>query len=157
VCSARHLCAADRFITTLARKTPITLLKQLCAVREAVDAAQRGLPTPRDERHLLSGRCLARSRRPGQDVRRVIGLTVPEGPMFRVDVDGLQAYFNFDPERKTDLLKLDALIKKAAPGLKRYFHAGTPAGEAGMRMKMIGYGKFRYAIKSGKTSIWPVV
>lgn len=77
--------------------------------------------------------------------------------MFRVDVDSLQAYFDFDPERKADLLKLDGLIRKAAPSLKRYFHEGTPAGEAGMRMKMIGYGKFRYAIKSGKTSIWPIV
>ena len=26
-----------------------------------------------------------------------------------------------------------------------------------MRMKMIGYGKFRYAVKSGKTVEWPVV
>ena len=77
--------------------------------------------------------------------------------MFRVDVDSLQAYFDFDPDRKADLLQLDALIRTAAPRLKRYFHQGTPAGEAGMRMKMIGYGKFRYAIKSGKTSIWPVV
>jgi len=26
-----------------------------------------------------------------------------------------------------------------------------------MRMKMIGYGKFRYAIKSGKSTDWPVI
>ena len=26
-----------------------------------------------------------------------------------------------------------------------------------MRMKMIGYGKFRYAIKSGKTIEWPII
>ena len=26
-----------------------------------------------------------------------------------------------------------------------------------MRMKMIGYGKFRYAIKSGKSAEWPVI
>jgi len=26
-----------------------------------------------------------------------------------------------------------------------------------MRMKMIGYGKFRYAIKSGKSTEWPVI
>jgi hypothetical protein len=77
--------------------------------------------------------------------------------MFRVDVDSLQAYFDFDPERKADLLKLDKLIRKAAPSLKQYFHEGTPAGEAGMRMKMIGYGEFRYAVKSGKTASWPVV
>ena len=77
--------------------------------------------------------------------------------MFQVTADNLQAYLDFDPRRKADLQKLDTLIRKAAPDLKRHFHKGTPAGEAGMRMKMIGYGKFRYAIKSGKTIAWPVV
>jgi hypothetical protein len=77
--------------------------------------------------------------------------------MFQVDVDSLQAYLDFDPRRKADLQKLNGLMRKAAPDLKRHFHAGTPAGEAGMRMKMIGYGKFRYAIKSGKTTPWPVI
>jgi hypothetical protein len=77
--------------------------------------------------------------------------------MYRVDADSLQAYLDFDPERKADLLKLDVAIRKAAPALTRHFHQGTPAGEAGMRMKMIGYGKFRFAIKSGQTVIWPVV
>ncbi len=77
--------------------------------------------------------------------------------MFQVNVDSLQAYLDFDPQRKGDLQKLDALMRKAAPDLKRHFHAGTPAGEAGMRMKMVGYGKFRYAIKSGKTAPWPVI
>jgi len=77
--------------------------------------------------------------------------------MFQVNVDSLQAYLDFDPRRKADLQKLNGLMRKAAPDLKRHFHAGTPAGEAGMRMKMIGYGKFRYAIKSGKTTPWPVI
>jgi len=77
--------------------------------------------------------------------------------MFRVTADTLQAYLDFDPERKHDLVKLHKLIERAAPTLKRFFHQGTPAGEAGMRMKMIGYGKFRYAIKSGKTTEWPVI
>jgi hypothetical protein len=77
--------------------------------------------------------------------------------MFRVNADSLQAYLDFDPDRRPDLLKLHKLMQDAAPGLKRYFHQGTPAGEAGMRMKMIGYGRFRYAIKSGKTAEWPVV
>lgn len=77
--------------------------------------------------------------------------------MFRVDADSLQAYLDFDPQRTADLRKLDALVRKAAPGLKHHFHTGTPVGEAGMRMKMIGYGKFRYAIKSGKTTLWPVI
>ena len=77
--------------------------------------------------------------------------------MFRVDADSLDAYLGFDPKRTSDLLKLDGVIRKTAPALKRHFHAGTPAGEAGMRFKMIGYGKFQYAIKSGKTTPWPVV
>jgi hypothetical protein len=77
--------------------------------------------------------------------------------MFRVDVDSLQAYLAFDPKRTADLAKLHALMRKAAPTLERHFHAGTPAGHAGMRMKMIGYGKFRYAARSGELVSWPVV
>jgi hypothetical protein len=77
--------------------------------------------------------------------------------MYRVTADNLEDYYAFDRKRKSDLLRLHDLIRKAAPGLKRYFHRGTPAGEAGMRMKMIGYGKFRYAVKSGETIEWPVI
>ena len=72
--------------------------------------------------------------------------------MFRVEADSLEAYFGFDPARTAELE-----LRNAAPGLKCHFHAGTPAGEAGMRMKMIGYGRFQYAIKSGKTTPWPVI
>jgi hypothetical protein len=77
--------------------------------------------------------------------------------MFRVTADSLESYFRFNPKRRAELQKLDALIRKSAPGLRRHFHAGTPAGEAGMRMQLIGYGRFRYAIKSGKTTPWPVI
>src|SRR5262249_4831115 len=77
--------------------------------------------------------------------------------MFRVSADSLEAYLAFDPERTADLGKWHALMRKAAPALKRYFHAGMPAGEAGMRMTMIGYGQFRYTIKSGKSASWPVI
>jgi hypothetical protein len=77
--------------------------------------------------------------------------------MFRVTADSLDAYLAFDPARKPDLVKLHELIRKAAPSLKRHFHQGTPAGEPGMRMKMIGYGKFRYGNKSGKSTEWPVI
>ncbi|QPF94295.1 DUF1801 domain-containing protein [Bradyrhizobium commune] len=77
--------------------------------------------------------------------------------MYRVEADSLEAYLNFDAGRKSDLVRLHQVIRKAAPGLKRYFHKGTPAGEAGMRMKMIGYGRFRYTIKSGSTIEWPVI
>ena len=48
------------------------------------------------------------------------------------------------------------MMKKAAPSLKRHFHRGTPAGHAGMRMKMIGYGRFRY-VMSGEAVDWPVI
>ena len=77
--------------------------------------------------------------------------------MFRVTADSLEAYLAFDPDRTADLVKLHGVMRKAAPSLKRHFHAGTPAGEAGMRMTMIGYGQFRYAIKSGKETPWPVI
>lgn len=77
--------------------------------------------------------------------------------MFAVVANSLDDYFSFDPRRAADLEKLDALIRAAAPRLKRYFHEGTPKGSAGMRLKMIGYGKFRYAIKSGQETPWPVI
>ena len=77
--------------------------------------------------------------------------------MFRVKADSLREYLDFDPARRSDLEKLHALIRRAAPGLRRHFHAGTPAGEPGMRFKMIGYGKFRYEAKPGKFVSWPVI
>jgi len=77
--------------------------------------------------------------------------------MFRVNADTLEAYLDFDRIRKIDLEKLDKLLKRFAPGLKRYFHKGTPAGEPGMRFKMIGYGRFHYVAKSGQQVEWPVV
>lgn len=78
--------------------------------------------------------------------------------MFRVDVDSLKDYFEFDLNRRSDLHKLDKLIRASAPSLKRYFHRGTPAGEPGMRFKMIGYGMLHYqAAPSGKFVEWPAV
>jgi hypothetical protein len=77
--------------------------------------------------------------------------------MFRVDADTLDAYLDFDPIRKIDLQKLDKLVRRSAPGLKRYFHQGTPAGEPGMRFKMIGYGRSHYLTKGGQQVEWPVV
>jgi hypothetical protein len=76
--------------------------------------------------------------------------------LYRVTADNLAAYLDFDPARKADLARLHELLRSAAPELKRYFHKGTPAGEAGMRMKMLGYGKFHYAAKSAKVE-WPVI
>lgn len=77
--------------------------------------------------------------------------------MFRVNADTLDTYLDFDPIRKIDLQKLDKLLKQSAPGLSRYFHQGAPAGEPGMRFKMIGYGKSHYLAKSGQQVEWPVV
>lgn len=77
--------------------------------------------------------------------------------MFQVTANTFAEYLNFDPQRKTDLEQLDGLIRRSAPSLARYFHHGTPAGDAGMRMRMIGYGKFRYSIKSGKSTDWPII
>jgi Domain of unknown function (DU1801) len=77
--------------------------------------------------------------------------------MFKVPAESLEEYLAFDPARTGDLKQLDALIRKAAPSLKRYFHAGTPAGQIGMRFKMIGYGQTRYSVKSGESTVWPVI
>src|SRR5579863_8920502 len=78
--------------------------------------------------------------------------------MFRVDVDSLEDYFDFDLMRTSDLQRLDKLIRRSAPGLKRYFHRGTPAGEPGMRFKMIGYGKSQYLAAGAGTYVeWPAV
>jgi hypothetical protein len=77
--------------------------------------------------------------------------------MFRVDVESLSDYFDFDLGRKRDLQNLDKVIRKSAPALKRYFHRGTPAGQPGMRFKMIGYGKLQYVARSGQSVDWPAV
>src|SRR5262249_7635739 len=77
--------------------------------------------------------------------------------VFRVDVGSLKDYFAFDPRRKSDLERLDALIRRAAPSLKRYFHKGTLDGQPGMRFKMIGYGKSFYRARSGEAVEWPVI
>jgi Domain of unknown function (DU1801) len=90
-------------------------------------------------------------------LRLITVFTNEEEHVFRVDVDTLEDHLDFDPKRKPDLQRLDKLIRKSAPGLKRYFHTGTPAGEPGMRFKMIGYGKFQYLARSGKYVDWPAV
>jgi hypothetical protein len=77
--------------------------------------------------------------------------------MFQVTAATLQDYLDFDATRKSDLVRLDALLREAAPKLRRRFHQGTPAGEPGMRFKMIGYGKFHYSGKSQIKVEWPVI
>lgn len=71
--------------------------------------------------------------------------------MFKVEVASVAEYFAFDRARRPDLEALDAAIRASAPGLGRYFHAGTPRGQPGMRFRMIGYG-----LHIGETgSEWP--
>lgn len=48
--------------------------------------------------------------------------------------------------RKSELLKLDKLIRKAGPSLKPYMQSG-----------MLGYGKYSYRYESGREGEWFVV
>lgn len=77
--------------------------------------------------------------------------------MFQVIAKNLKDYLDFDPLRRRDLVEFDQVMKAFAPSLQRHFHAGTPAGEPGMRMTMIGYGRFHYAATSGTSVAWPVI
>lgn len=56
-------------------------------------------------------------------------------------------YIELIPEpRKSEILQIDALIKKTAPSLKPTF-----------AINMLGYGMFHYKSKSGREGNWPVV
>jgi hypothetical protein len=78
--------------------------------------------------------------------------------MFKVEASSLEDYFRFDPAREEDLRALDKLIRGAAPSLERWFVPGTPAGQPGMTMTMIGYGQYRYTVKDSDVPVvWPVL
>lgn len=78
--------------------------------------------------------------------------------MFKVCAASVDEYFRFDPGRERDLRALDALIRANAPALSRWFVPGTPPGQAGMTMTLIGYGQFRYTVKSSPVPVtWPIV
>ncbi len=77
--------------------------------------------------------------------------------MYKVDASTIREYFDWEPDRKPDLLYIDQLIRQFAPNLKRWYYNGSLAGEPGMRMKLIGYGSFEYPVKSGQTVKWPIV
>lgn len=78
--------------------------------------------------------------------------------MFKVKAGSLEEYFRFDPAREDDLRAIDELIRAAAPSLERWFVAGTPDGQPGMNMTMIGYGQFHYTVKSSDVPIvWPIL
>jgi hypothetical protein len=90
----------------------------------------------------------------------VIGLSLGRETvgMFKVNARSLEEYFRFDPAREKDLRALDELIRGAAPSLERWFVTGTPAGQPGMTMTMIGYGQYQYTVKdSGVRFTWPVL
>jgi hypothetical protein len=77
--------------------------------------------------------------------------------MFKVQANSLDEYFDADPARKADLQAMDALIRKTAPRLERWFYAGAKADGPGMKMSLIGYGSFQYEVKSGQRVTWPIV
>jgi len=76
--------------------------------------------------------------------------------MFKVQANSLDEYFDADQARKGDLQAFDALIRETTPGLERWFYTGAPDGKPGMRMKLIGYGAFRYEVKPD-TVDWPII
>ena len=78
--------------------------------------------------------------------------------MFKVHAASVEEYFRFDPAREDALRELDAVIRAAAPALPRWFVPGTPPGQPGMTMTMIGYGQYRYTVKSSPAPItWPIL
>src|SRR5579863_123900 len=78
--------------------------------------------------------------------------------MFKVRAESLEDYFCFDPEREGALRELDAVIRGAAPALSRWFVPGTPPGQPGMTMVMIGYGQYQYSVRSSPEPVtWPIL
>ncbi|HKU95647.1 MAG TPA: hypothetical protein VJR58_10240 [Vineibacter sp.] len=78
--------------------------------------------------------------------------------MFKVTAADIATYFAFDPLREADLRAVDRMIRRAAPTLKRWFVTGTPSGKPGMKMTMIGYGRFTYTVQSSPQPIdWPII
>jgi hypothetical protein len=78
--------------------------------------------------------------------------------LFKVTAGSVEEYFRFDPDREDELRAIDALIRAAAPSLARWFVPGTPAGQPGMTVEMIGYGHFEYTVRSSTAPIrWPVL
>jgi hypothetical protein len=70
----------------------------------------------------------------------------------------LRSTSRFDPARENALRELDAVIRAAAPALSRWFVPGTPPGEPGMTMTMIGYGQYTYTVKSSPALVtWPIL
>ncbi len=78
--------------------------------------------------------------------------------MFKVPAASVEEYFRFDPAREDALRELDGVIRAAAPALSRWFVPGTPPGQPGMTMTMIGYGQYQYTVKSSPAPVtWPIL
>ena len=78
--------------------------------------------------------------------------------MFKVDAASIEEYFRFDPVRERALRELDAVIRAAAPALSRWFVPGTPPGQPGMTMTLIGYGQYQYSVKNSPALVsWPIL
>jgi len=78
--------------------------------------------------------------------------------MFQVYAASVEEYFRFDPVREPALRELDAVIRAAAPALSRWFVPGTPPGQPGMTMTLIGYGQYQYTVKNSPGLVsWPVL
>lgn len=78
--------------------------------------------------------------------------------MLSVDAHSVEEYFDFDLRRAKELRTIDGWIRTAAPTLERWFVPGTAPEMPGMTMRMIGYGRFSYTVKSSSQPIdWPVI
>jgi hypothetical protein len=78
--------------------------------------------------------------------------------MFKVHAASIEEYFRFDPVREPALRQLDAVIRGAAPALSRWFVPGTPPGQPGMTMTLIGYGQYQYTVKNSPVPVsWPIL
>jgi hypothetical protein len=78
--------------------------------------------------------------------------------LFKVIATSIDEYFAFDPKRERDLRHVDRAIRRSAPSLKRWFVSGSPDGQPGMKMSMIGYGRFTYCVQAWPRPIpWPIL
>ena len=77
--------------------------------------------------------------------------------MFKVKAGSLTEYFKAAGQREGCLRKTDKLIRQTSPNLKRWLYDVGEKEEHGMHMKMIGYGKFTYSLKSGVRLDFPII
>ena len=78
--------------------------------------------------------------------------------MFRVAAASRREYLAATGGAGSDLERLDAFIRDAAPSLEVWFYDVGP-DEPGMTFTMLGYGRFAYRPRkdAGATVDWPVI